>query len=154
VSSVSTTASGEGSGLKARFYTHSRSNSRSRASISSERTDSPVGDKFTLYREDQRVTLRAYIRLLLKNQQVAESKTLKHFLTDSPVTMNGEERFDEDRRREMDEARVQEQVKFFEIAQQRARELDVYMEGFRRDIVESSMGPRAYNARPRANAHP
>ena len=38
----------------------------------------------------------------------------------------------------MDEIRVEEQRRFYEIARQRARELDVYMESFRRDIVESS----------------
>lgn len=38
----------------------------------------------------------------------------------------------------MDEKRIEEQRQFYEIARQRARELDVYMEKFRRDIVESS----------------
>lgn len=38
----------------------------------------------------------------------------------------------------MDQKRVEEQKRFYEIARQRAKELDVYMERFRRDIVESS----------------
>lgn len=38
----------------------------------------------------------------------------------------------------MDTVRIEEQKKFYEIARQRAAELDVYMEQFRRDIVESS----------------
>jgi hypothetical protein len=36
----------------------------------------------------------------------------------------------------MDEKRIEEQKRFYEIARQRAKELDVYMERFRRDIVE------------------
>ena len=43
------------------------------------------------------------------------------------------------RRTQMDERRIEEQKRFYEIARQRAKELDVYMERFRRDIVESSM---------------
>ena len=45
---------------------------------------------------------------------------------------------DEARRREVDLARVEEQKNFFQIAHKRAHELDLYMEGFRRDIVEKS----------------
>ncbi|EMR66086.1 putative px domain-containing protein [Eutypa lata UCREL1] len=42
------------------------------------------------------------------------------------------------RRRAIDEARVEEQKKFYEIARKRAAELDVYMEQFRREIVEAN----------------
>lgn len=45
---------------------------------------------------------------------------------------------DIERRKAMDEKRIEEQRKFYEIARQRAKELDVYMEKFRRDIIESS----------------
>jgi hypothetical protein len=55
--------------------------------------------------------------------------------------LNQEERRDLERRKAMDEKRVEEQIKFYEIARQRARELDVYMEQFRRDIVERSEHP-------------
>jgi hypothetical protein len=63
---------------------------------------------------------------------------MKDFLLDNPITLNEEELMDEARRREMDHIRIKEQRRFYEIAQQRARELDVYMESFRREIVESS----------------
>lgn len=52
--------------------------------------------------------------------------------------MKAEEVADEMRRRDMDALRVQEQKRFYEIAHARARELDVYMESFRRDIIEKS----------------
>ena len=64
---------------------------------------------------------------------------MKEFLTKDPIKLNDEELHDLQKRKDMDEKRVEEQKKFYEIARQRAKELDVYMERFRRDIVESSM---------------
>lgn len=91
-----------------------------------------------LWRENQRISLRAFVRQLLEDPQVARSKAMANFLLRDPVRLNEEERLDEDRRRAMDEIRLDEQRRFYELARERARELDVYMESFRRDIVESS----------------
>ncbi|KAL8870218.1 MAG: hypothetical protein Q9174_003686 [Haloplaca sp. 1 TL-2023] len=93
-------------------------------------------EQVTLYREDQRVSLRAFLRTFLQNQQIAESKAMAEFLTGNVVKVNQEELEDIDRRKAMDEKRIEEQKRFYEIARQRAKELDVYMESFRRDIVE------------------
>lgn len=95
-------------------------------------------EQITLYREDQRVSLRAFLRTFLQNQQIAESKAMHDFLTNNVIKLNQEELEDLDRRKAMDEKRIEEQKRFYEIARQRARELDVYMERFRRDIVERS----------------
>lgn len=92
-----------------------------------------------LFREDQRVSLRACLRTMLQNKRLAESKSIEEFLTDEPISLNEDELIDVQRRKEADEARIQEQKRFYEIARQRAAELDSYMENFRRDIVESSM---------------
>ncbi|KAL8785449.1 MAG: hypothetical protein Q9213_003379 [Squamulea squamosa] len=89
-----------------------------------------------LYREEQRVSLRAFLRTFLQNPQIAESKAMHEFLTGSPIKVNEEELEDIDRRKMMDEKRIEEQKRFYEIARQRAKELDVYMERFRRDVVE------------------
>ena len=94
-----------------------------------------------LYREDQRVSLRAFLRTILQNELVAESKAVQDFLTANSIKVNEEEMGDIKRRKEMDEKRIEEQKQFYEIARQRARELDVYMERFRREIVESSKQP-------------
>ncbi|KAI9847197.1 MAG: hypothetical protein M1837_003061 [Sclerophora amabilis] len=91
-----------------------------------------------LYREDQRVSLRAFLRTLLQNPQIAGTKAMHGFLTGNPIRPNEEEMGDIERRKEMDAKRVEEQRQFYEIARQRAKELDVYMESFRRDIVESN----------------
>lgn len=91
-----------------------------------------------LYRENQRVSLRAFLRTVLQNPQIAGSKAIVGFLTSNPITLNEEEKGDMERRKAMDEKRIEDQQKFYEIARQRAKELDVYMEKFRRDVVERS----------------
>jgi hypothetical protein len=98
-----------------------------------------VSRQTVLYREEQRVSLRAFLRTMLQNKRVAESKAMVDFLTSKPISLNEEELIDVKRRKEMDAVRIEEQKRFYEIARQRAAELDVYMEQFRRDIVESSM---------------
>lgn len=118
------------------------------SSASQQRNQSPrasgelLREKVTLYREDQRVSLRAFLRIFLQNKQIAESKAMYDFLTGNPIRLNEEEMGDIMRRKEMDERRIEEQRRFYEIARQRAKELDVYMERFRRDIVENSIDSR------------
>lgn len=107
-----------------------------RNSVSSSRDVSP--GPIRLHREDQRVSLRAFLRTLLQNPQIAESRTMRDFLTAKPITLNIEELEDVEHRKEMDARRLEEQQRFYEIARSRAEELDVYMEKFRRSIVESN----------------
>lgn len=108
----------------------------------------------TLWRENQRISLRAFLRNLLSNPQTAETKAIQEFLTLQPITPSDEDVVDISRRKAMDEKRVEEQKRFYEIARKRAADLDVYMEEFvhllcsirlaadnyrfRRDIVESN----------------
>lgn len=108
-----------------------------RGSISSSRAGSPM-PTVRLHREDQRVSLRAFLRTLLQNPQIADSRAIKDFFTSNPVKLNEEEREDVANRKEMDARRLEEQQQFYEIARKRAAELDVYMEKFRRSIVESN----------------
>ncbi|KAL2000407.1 hypothetical protein VTN02DRAFT_3172 [Thermoascus thermophilus] len=116
--------------------------SRSRSSFGGKSPKSPrvsgelSREGVVLYREEQRVSLRAFLRTLLQTKRIAESKAMEEFLTARPIALNEEELIDIQRRKEMDAARVEEQKRFYEIARQRAAELDVYMERFRRDIVE------------------
>lgn len=118
--------------------TNERSSSRSLILSKSPRASSEVRETVVLYREEQRVSLRAFLRTILQNKRVAESKAMEEFLTARPITLNEEELIDIQRRKYADAARIEEQKRFYEIARQRAAELDVYMEKFRRDIVESS----------------
>jgi hypothetical protein len=84
------------------------------------------------------VSLRAFLRTFLQNEQIAKSNAMRDFLTLTPITLNEEEMEDTERRKEMDERRMEEQRQFYEIARKRAQELDVHMERFRREIVERS----------------
>ncbi|PNY25505.1 PX domain-containing protein, partial [Tolypocladium capitatum] len=89
-----------------------------------------------LWRENQRTSLRAWIRSLLHNPQVANTTAMQDFLGGDPITPTDEDVDDIVRRKAVDEKRIEEQKKFYEIARRRAAELDEYMEQFRRDIVE------------------
>jgi hypothetical protein len=91
-----------------------------------------------LFREAQRVSLRAALRTLLQNQHIARSKSLQDFLVDNKIELSDEERADMERRKIVDEKRIEEQKKFYEIASKRAAEVDVHMEAFRREIIERS----------------
>ncbi|KAF8246063.1 hypothetical protein K440DRAFT_554225 [Wilcoxina mikolae CBS 423.85] len=91
-----------------------------------------------LWRENQRVSLRAFIRQLLEDNQVASSQAMSRFLLEDPIKLNEAEQIDVEQRHAMDEIRLEEQRQFYELARKRAQELDVYMESFRRDIVESN----------------
>ncbi|RJE21084.1 to PX domain protein [Aspergillus sclerotialis] len=147
VSSVSTQETGGDEGDASRSLTPGEhhptlSRSRSRGSLGrspkSPRASGELTKETVLFREDQRVSLRAFLRTLLQNKRIAESKSMEDFLTSEPIALNEEELIDIQRRKEADSVRVQEQKRFYEIARQRAAELDTYMENFRRDIVESN----------------
>ncbi|KAF7713782.1 Phox domain-containing protein [Penicillium ucsense] len=126
------------SSLAADTVRRSLSKSSLRSSRSPRASTDVVSRETVLYREEQRVSLRAFLRTLLQNKRIAESKALGEFLTAKPITLNEEELIDVRKRKDMDGVRIEEQRKFYEIARQRAAELDVYMEQFRRDIVESN----------------
>ena len=81
-----------------------------------------------LWRENQRISLRAFLRSLLSNPQIAQTKAMLDFLVDDPVTLKDDDVVDIQRRKSMDEKRVEEQRQFYEVARKRAAELDVYME--------------------------
>lgn len=91
-----------------------------------------------LDRESQRISLRAFIRSVLNNAQFANTNAMQDFLQNDPVTPTDEDIDDIMRRKAVDEKRMEEQKKFYEIARKRAAELDEYMEQFRRDIIEQN----------------
>jgi len=83
-----------------------------------------------LWRENQRISLRAFLRSLLHHAQIAKTKALQDFLTRDPITPTDEDVDDILRRKALDERRIEEQKKFYEIARKRAADLDVYMEQY------------------------
>ncbi|KAI0600182.1 PX-domain-containing protein [Biscogniauxia sp. FL1348] len=151
-SSRSTAPQGNGLGgamknLTVRDHRRNRSTASSRVSprpsprpsidnLSSPTNPSPKFENTVLSRENQRISLRAFLRYLLHNPQIAQTKAMRDFLSRDPITPTDEDVEDIFRRKAVDEKRVEEQKQFYEIARQRAAELDVYMEQFRQDIVE------------------
>lgn len=93
-------------------------------------------ENVVLWRENQRVSLRAFLRSLLQNPQIATTKSIEEFLTGEATKLTDADVEDIIRRKNLDKKRVEEQKRFYEIARKRAAELDVYMEQFRQDIVE------------------
>lgn len=74
------------------------------------------------------MSLRAFIRSLLHNPQIANTKAVQEFLGGDQVTPTDEDIDDILRRKEVDAKRMEEQKKFYEIARKRAADLDEYME--------------------------
>lgn len=72
--------------------------------------------------------MRAFLRSLLHNSQIAQAKATQDFLARDPLTPTDEDVDDILQRKALDEKRMDEQKKFYEIARKRAADLDVYME--------------------------
>lgn len=68
------------------------------------------------------------MRSLLSNPQIAQTKAMEEFLTKDPITPTDADIDDIERRKAVDQLRMEEQKKFYEIARKRAAELDIYME--------------------------
>lgn len=81
-----------------------------------------------LWRENQRISLRSFLRSLLHNPQIANTAAMQEFLKGDSVTPADDDVEDIMRRKVVDEKRIEEQKKFYEIARLRAAELDEYME--------------------------
>lgn len=85
-------------------------------------------ENVVLFRESQRISLRSFLRSLLQNQQIAQTKAMQEFLTKDPIKLSDEDVADIMRRKSVDAKRMDEQKQFYEIARKRAAELDIYME--------------------------
>ncbi|KAF2013173.1 PX domain-containing protein [Aaosphaeria arxii CBS 175.79] len=133
-----------GGGLRSYIFSSHKRNSSTTSVGGKPRSPRASSDNIAfreprmLYREEQRVSLRAFLRTFLQNETIAHSNAMSEFLTKNPVELNEEEMEDIERRKEMDEKRMEEQKQFYEVARQRAAELDIHMEKFRREIVEAN----------------
>ena len=132
--------SNSGGGLRGYLFGHKRNASTTSLGKRSPRASGEnlmYQPPHLLYREEQRVSLRAFLRTFLQNESIANSNAMATFLTADAIEVNEEEMEDIERRKEMDEKRIEEQKQFYEVARRRAAELDIHMEKFRREIVES-----------------
>ncbi|KAH7076654.1 hypothetical protein BKA63DRAFT_287109 [Paraphoma chrysanthemicola] len=133
-----------GGGLRSYIFGGGHKRNSSQTSLGKTRSPRASGENLAykqprkLYREEQRVSLRAFLRNFLQNERIAQSNAMAEFLTRDPIEINEEEMEDIERREEMDAKRIQEQKQFYEVARARAAELDIHMEKFRREIVEAN----------------
>lgn len=89
-----------------------------------------------LSRERNRVTLRAYLRVLLQTQEIANSAILRGFLTAETTTLTAAEEADAAKREEMDRLREAEADKFRSEVEHRVKELDKHLRAFKDDLVK------------------
>jgi hypothetical protein len=93
---------------------------------------------FHVPREKNRLTLRSFLRQVIKDKKLGRSKALAHFLLHDPLPrLTREEEADIERRLDMDRLRLAEQKKFVEESSKRARELEHWLRGFKSDLVRN-----------------
>ena len=91
-------------------------------------------------REKQRLTLRAFLRQIIKDKRFVRSKHVIDFLLHAPIQkLSKEEESDIQRRLEMDRLRLEEQTKFVQESRKRARELDQWLRGFKSELIRNSI---------------
>ena len=101
-------------------------------------------------REKNRLTLRSFLRQIIKDKKTARSKALSHFLLKDPLSkLTKEEEADIARRLEMDRLRLAEQKQFVEESRKRARELDKWLRTFKSDLIRNRMTHDRWHAHNR-----
>lgn len=104
----------------------------------SPRAKEPASDDNRLPREKNRLTLRSFLRQIIKDKRLARSKALAAFLLRDPIqNLSKEEEADIRRRLEMDRLRLVEQKQFIEESRKRARELDIWLRGFKKELIKN-----------------
>lgn len=89
-----------------------------------------------LMREKNRLTLRAYLRSLFSIPAIADSDTLRAFLTDAPTTLSSADLTDIDTRRKADAVREEEHKEFSAKMTERVRVLREHMGSFKAMLME------------------
>jgi len=112
------------------LLTHHRSHSSTSLQVPSQSSHVP--------REKQRLTLRAFLRQIIKDKRLVRSQHLVDFLLHAPIqTLSKEEESDIQRRLEMDRLRLEEQQKFVEESRKRAKELEQWLREFKSDLIRN-----------------
>ena len=104
-----------------------------RAATSSE---APTQDAAPLARENNRHTLRAYLRTLLAIRAVADSDSMQDFLLSDPITLSATEQEDVAARRREDAVREREQRAFDDETARRATELREHLSAFKEELAQ------------------
>lgn len=126
-----------------RLSVHTIGRHHRKSSVSSFRSSRLSGESTTasstttvLVREPLRVSLRAFLRVLLQTDRIAECQPMVDFLTADPIELTDDDERDVRLRHRLDEKRLREHQQFYDSARLQAAELDREMEHFRRSIVQ------------------
>ncbi|EPY52018.1 fungal protein [Schizosaccharomyces cryophilus OY26] len=90
-----------------------------------------------LHQERMRIGLSHYVNHLLQQDELRNSPEVQTFLSSDPFTPNEQEQRDIHFRQELDTVRRIERQRFIDIASERAKALDIYMDEFKRSLTES-----------------
>lgn len=96
-------------------------------------------------RENNRLTLRAYLHRLLSKPEISNSEQLFKFLTDRPIKLTPAEQLDVENREAIDRARENEKNRFRLEVEGRVKELEHYLRGFREELVKSDGLSRVFS---------
>ena len=126
----------------------------SKGSIFHNRSSSATGlqkqatsHDFHVPREKNRLTLRSFLRQIIRDKRLRKSKALSQFLLSDPLEkLSKEEEADIERRLDMDRLRLTEQKKFVEESRKRARELDQWLKGFKSELIRNRRSPPCYRS--------
>jgi hypothetical protein len=89
-------------------------------------------------REKNRLTLRSFLRQIIKDKRLVRSKALARFLLNNPIEkLSKDEEADIERRLEMDRLRLEEQKQFIEESRKRARELEQWLHEFKKELIHN-----------------
>ena len=99
-----------------------------------------AGHDYHVPREKNRLTLRSFLRHIIRDKRLRNSKALSQFLLSEPLgKLSKEEEADIERRLDMDRLRLTEQKKFVDESRKRARELDQWLKGFKSELIRNRM---------------
>ncbi|WBW73134.1 mitochondrial DUF3818 and PXA domain conserved fungal protein [Schizosaccharomyces osmophilus] len=112
------------------------------ASLDTTQTPSSIGStkenfSLTLQQERMRIGLNYYVNHVLQQDELRNSPEVDTFFHSNPFTPNENVQKDILLRQELDLIRTKERKKFIEIASERAKALDKYMDEFKRSLMES-----------------
>lgn len=113
-----------------------------RSSSASGLQKQAAGHDYHVPREKNRLTLRSFLRQIIRDKRLRKSKALSQFLLSDPLEkLSKEEEADVERRLDMDRLRLAEQKKFVDESRKRARELDQWLKGFKSDLIRNRTSP-------------
>lgn len=89
-----------------------------------------------LYREQDRILLRAYLRRISKHPKLCKSEVFHDFLTKDPVTLTKDEEEDAERRSELDKERIEQEIQFKKQVNEKVVALNDLMEMLKNRVMQ------------------